>query len=114
MLEVIRQDYIRTARSKGLTERAVVLRHALKNSLLPILTLVSVDLPWLVGGSVIIERVFTIRGMGMLTFEAILRRDYPVIMGVVALVGILTMVGLLLGDLAYAWADPRIRYEKNR
>ncbi|MEE8409339.1 MAG: ABC transporter permease [Myxococcota bacterium] len=114
MLDVIRQDYIRTARAKGLTERAVILRHALKNSLLPILTLLSVDLPGVIGGSVIIERIFTIRGMGMLTFEAILRRDYPVIMGVVALVAALTMIGVLLGDLAYAWADPRIRFGRQR
>lgn len=114
MLDVIRQDYIRTARAKGLSERAVILRHALKNSLLPILTLLSVDLPWIIGGSVIIERIFTIRGMGMLTFEAILRRDYPVIMGVLALVAVLTMIGVLLGDIAYAWADPRIRFGRTR
>ncbi|OGQ89036.1 MAG: diguanylate cyclase [Deltaproteobacteria bacterium RIFOXYA12_FULL_58_15] len=114
MLDVIRQDYIRTARAKGLTERTVILRHALKNSLLPILTLLSTDLPWILGGSVIVERIFAIRGMGMLTFEAILRRDYPVIMGVTSLVAILTMVGVLLGDLAYAWIDPRIRFERTQ
>ena len=109
MLDVVRQDYIRTARAKGLSERAVIVRHALKNSLLPIVTLLSLDLPWLVGGSLIVERIFTIRGMGMLMFEAILRRDYPVIMGVVTLVAIATMVAVLLGDLALAWLDPRIR-----
>lgn len=114
MLDVFRQDYIRTARAKGLSERAVILRHALKNSLLPVLTLLSLDLPWIVGGSVIVERIFTIRGMGLLTFEAILRRDYPVIMGVVALIAMMTMTAVLLGDIAYAWADPRIRYDRAR
>lgn len=109
MLEVLEQDYIRTALAKGVSERAVVMRHALKNSLLPIVTLLSVDLPWLIGGSVIIERIFTIRGMGMLTFEAILRRDYPVIMGVTAGIALVTMVAVLLGDLVYARLDPRIR-----
>lgn len=114
MLEVIGQDYIRTARAKGLSERAVILRHALKNSLLPIVTLMSLDLPVLVGGSLIIERIFTIRGMGMLMFEAILRRDYPVIMGVVVLVAVGTMVAVLLGDLALGWLDPRIRVGGSR
>jgi peptide/nickel transport system permease protein len=112
MLDVIGQDFIRTARAKGLSERAVIRRHALRSSLLPVLTLVSADLPWLIGGSLIVERVFTIRGMGMLTFEAILRRDYPVIMGVTALAGVLTLLGVLLADLAYAWADPRIRHAR--
>ena len=111
-LDVFRQDYIRTARAKGLRERAVILRHALKNSMLPIATLLSVDLPWLIGGSVIVERIFTIRGMGMVTFEAILRRDYPVIMGVTALVALVTMTAVLLGDLALAWLDPRIRLQE--
>jgi peptide/nickel transport system permease protein len=111
MLDVIHQDFIRTARAKGLGERAIILRHALKSSLLPVLTLMSMDLPWVIGGSVIIERIFTIHGMGMLTFLAIERRDYPVIMGVTALVAVLTMVAVLLADLAYAWADPRIRHE---
>jgi len=111
-LDVIRQDFIRTARAKGLSERAVILRHALKSSLLPVLTLMSMDLPWVIGGSVIIERIFTIHGMGMLTFLAIERRDYPVIMGVTALVAILTMVAVLFADLAYAWADPRIRHDR--
>ena len=111
-LDVLHQDYVRTARAKGLSERDVVRRHVLKNSLLPVVTLLSVDLPWLIGGSVIIERIFTIRGMGMLTFDSILRRDYPVIMGVTALVGIVTMIAVLLGDLALAWLDPRIRLEE--
>lgn len=109
MLDVMSQDYIRTARAKGLSERAVILHHALKNSLLPVVTLLSLDLPVLVGGSLIIERIFTIRGMGMLMFDAILRRDYPVIMGVVTLVAVGTMIAVSLGDLALGWLDPRIR-----
>jgi peptide/nickel transport system permease protein len=111
-LDVMSQDYIRTARAKGLGEGAIIVRHALKSSLLPVLTLVSMDLPWLIGGSVVIERIFTIHGMGMLTFQAIERRDYPVIMGVTALAAILTMAGVLLADLAYGWADPRIRHPR--
>jgi len=109
MLEVIRQDYIRTAFAKGLSARSVLIRHALRNALLPIVTLLSMDLPWLIGGSVIIERIFTIRGMGMLAFEAILRRDYPVIMGITTLTAVITMFTVLLGDLALARLDPRIR-----
>jgi peptide/nickel transport system permease protein len=112
MLDVIGLNYIRAARARGLSERRVIWRHAWRNALLPVLSLLSVDLPWLVGGSVIIERIFTIRGMGMLTFEAILRRDYPVIMGVTALVAVMTMIGILAGDVALAWADPRIRYDR--
>jgi peptide/nickel transport system permease protein len=113
MLDIVRQDFIRTARAKGLSERAVIFKHALKSSLLPVLTLMSMDLPWIVGGSVVIERIFTIHGMGMLTFLAIERRDYPVIMGVTTLVAILTMLAVLLADIAYAWADPRIRHERS-
>jgi peptide/nickel transport system permease protein len=112
MLDVMSQDHIRTARAKGLGERAIIVRHALKGSLLPVLTLVSMDLPWLIGGSVVVERIFTIHGMGMLTFQAIERRDYPVVMGVTALVAVLTMAGVLLADLAYGWADPRIRHPR--
>jgi peptide/nickel transport system permease protein len=108
-LDVVGQDFVRTARAKGLPERTVVTRHVLKSSLLPVTTLLSLDLPWLVGGSLIIERIFTIHGMGMIMFEAILRRDYPVIMGVVTLVAIGTMIAVLVGDLALAWIDPRVR-----
>ena len=111
MLDVIRLPFIRTARAKGLSEAAVIRRHALKASLLPVVTLLSLDLPWLIGGSLIIERVFTIRGMGMLMFEAILRRDYPVIMGVVTLVAVATIIAVMLGDLAIAALDPRIRLQ---
>ncbi len=110
MLDVIRQDYIRTARAKGLSERAVIFRHALRNSLLPLVTLLGLYLPFLVGGSVIVERIFGINGMGMLAFRAILERDYNVIMGVTTLTALLTMVGVLVSDLLYAIVDPRIRH----
>jgi peptide/nickel transport system permease protein len=109
VLEVKHSPHLRTARAKGLPRRAVLRRHLLKASLLPVLTLISLDLPWLVGGSVIVERIFSIRGMGLLAFDAILRRDYPVIMGVVSLAALTTMLGILLADLAHAWVDPRIR-----
>ena len=112
MLEVIRQDYIRTARAKGLSERKVILKHAFRNSLIPILTLMAGLLPALLGGSVIIEQIFNIRGMGWLTFEAILNRDYPIIMGVFTLSALLTLVGLLMSDLMYVLVDPRISFEE--
>jgi len=110
MLEVIRQDYIRTARAKGLSERVVILKHAFRNSLIPVLTLMAGLLPAMLGGSVIIEKIFNIRGMGWLTFEAVLNRDYPVIMGVFTLSALLTLLGLLMSDILYAMVDPRISF----
>lgn len=112
MLDVVRQDYIRTARAKGLSERVVILKHAFRNSLIPILTLMAGVLPELLGGSVIIENIFSIRGLGKLGFEAILNRDYPVIMGIFTISAVLTLLGLLLSDLLYALVDPRISFEK--
>jgi len=111
MLETVRQDFIRTARAKGLSERVVIFKHAMRNSLIPILTLSATLLPELLGGSVIIEQIFTIDGMGRLTWEAILQRDYPVINGVLFFSALLTLLGILLADLSYAWADPRIKLE---
>ena len=111
MLETIRQDYIRTARAKGLTERAVVYRHALRNSLIPIVTLLGLLLPEMLGGSVIIESIFTIPGMGQLGFEAILYRDYPVVMAISTIAAFLTLVGILLSDFAYALVNPTISLE---
>ncbi len=108
MLEVIRQDFIRTARAKGLSERAVVFRHALRNSLLPLVTLIGTALPALVGGSVVVEQIFGIPGMGLLAFQAILSRDYPMVMGITTLVALLTLLSLLGADLLYALVDPRI------
>ena len=112
MLEVIRQDYVRTARAKGLSEKVVIYKHALRNSLIPIVTLLGGLLPALISGSIIVEYIFTIPGMGDLSFNALLQRDYPVIMGVLTLGAILTMVGVLLSDLLYALVDPRIAYSK--
>jgi peptide/nickel transport system permease protein len=111
MLEVIREDYIRTARAKGLNERVVIFKHAFRNALLPIITLLAFLLPSLFGGSVIIESIFSIPGMGQLGFEAVLSRDYPLIMAVVTISALLTLVGLLISDILYATLDPRIKLE---
>jgi peptide/nickel transport system permease protein len=112
MLEVIRQDFIRTARAKGLSERLVVYRHALRNSLIPIVTLMADLLPALIGGSVVIETIFSIPGMGQLSFESVLNRDYPTIMAIFTLSAMLTLVGILIADLLYTIVDPRIGYGK--
>jgi peptide/nickel transport system permease protein len=111
MLEVVKLDYVRTARAKGLSETVVVLKHALRNSLIPIITISAGVLPELIAGSVVVEFIFTIPGMGLLTFDAILNRDYPVINAVLFFSAFLTLLGILLADLAYAVADPRISYE---
>lgn len=112
MLEVIRQDYIRTARAKGLKETTVVLKHALRNSLIPVITLLGGILPGLISGSVIVESIFSIPGMGQLAFQALIARDYPLIMAELVLAAILTMLGLLLVDIMYALVDPRIAFSK--
>jgi len=112
MLEVIRQDYIRTARAKGLKEKTVVLKHALRNSLIPIITLVAGIFPALVGGSVIIETIFSIPGIGQLAFQALIARDYPLIMAELVIAAVLTIVGLLLMDIMYAFVDPRIAFTR--
>ena len=111
MLEVIHQDYMRTARAKGLSEWKVILKHGLRNALIPLLTLMGTLLPALLGGSVIIEQIFAIPGMGRLGFEAVLSRDYPVIMALALISAFLTLVSLLLSDLLYRVVDPRIRFE---
>ncbi|MDQ7839904.1 MAG: ABC transporter permease [bacterium] len=111
MLEVIGEEYIRTARSKGLAERAVVIRHALRNALIPIITLIGLRLPWLFGGAVITETVFAWPGMGRLLVDAVLKRDYPVVQGIVVAMALLVVGSSLLVDLLYAVVDPRIRYE---
>ncbi|MEK6606881.1 MAG: ABC transporter permease, partial [Myxococcota bacterium] len=112
LLDVVRQDYIRTARAKGLSERAVIFKHALRNSLIPVITLLGLQIPFLLGGAIILERIFTIPGMGRLTFEAIWFRDYPVIMGVTTVAAVLTMASVLLADVLYSLVDPRIAYEE--
>jgi len=110
MLEVIRQDFITTARAKGLSENVVIFKHALRNSLIPIITLLAQILPATLGGSIIIETIFTIPGMGRLVWEAILARDYPVIMADLTFVAFLTLVGILLADILYSVIDPRIAF----
>ncbi len=111
LLEVIREDYVRTARAKGLSERVVIFKHAFRNALLPIVTLLAFLLPAMFGGSVIIESIFSIPGMGQLGFEAVLSRDYPVIMAITTISALLTLVGLLLSDILYAVLDPRIQLD---
>ena len=110
LLEVLRQDYIRTAWSKGLPERAIVLRHALKNALIPVVSLIGLQMPLYIGGSVIIETIFRLPGVGLFFFEALTRLDYPVVQSVNLIVAAM-VVGLNLAiDLSYAFLDPRIRY----
>jgi peptide/nickel transport system permease protein len=109
MLEVIELDFVRTARAKGLRERSVLAHHALRNALLPVITLLGLAMPMLVGGAVFIETVFSWPGMGQLSAEAIASRDYPLITGTVAVGGVMVVVGSLIADLLYAAADPRVR-----
>jgi peptide/nickel transport system permease protein len=109
MLEVIRQDYILTARAKGLSERQVIYKHALRNALLPAITILGLSVPGLIGGSVIFETIFAIPGMGQLFYMSVMARDYPTVMGILLIGAILTLVGNLIADLSYALADPRIR-----
>jgi peptide/nickel transport system permease protein len=112
MTDVLVEDYVRTARAKGLAERVVLFRHALRNALLPMVTLVGLRLPSLIGGAVVIETVFAWPGIGRLGWEAVLQRDYPVVMGLVVFTGVLTILGNLLADLAYAAIDPRIKLDR--
>jgi len=109
MLEVLNQDFITTARAKGINEKRVVFVHALKNAILPLITIVGLSIPGLIGGSVIAESIFAIPGMGKLFYDAVLMRDFPVIMGILTIGSFLTLIGNLLADLGYAWADPRVR-----
>lgn len=109
MLEVIRQDYITTARAKGLPEHRVIYRHGLRNALLPVVTILGLSIPGLIGGSVITESLFSINGMGKLFYDGVMQRDYPLIMGILTLGAFLTLLGNFLADLAYAVVDPRIR-----
>jgi peptide/nickel transport system permease protein len=111
MLEVLRQDYIRTAWAKGLKERVVILRHALKNALIPVVTLFGLYIPVLIGGTVIVEQIFVLPGMGLLMFDAIYQRDYPIITGLMLIIGLVVLVVNLLVDLSYGFLDPKIRYK---
>lgn len=114
MLDVVRQDYIMTARAKGLSERTVIYKHALRNALLPVITILGLSLPGLIGGSVIFETIFAIPGMGKLFYDGVMMRDYPLIMGVLVIGAVLTLAGNLLADISYALADPRIRQGESR
>ncbi|HCC32599.1 MAG TPA: diguanylate cyclase [Clostridiales bacterium] len=111
MLEVIRQDYVRTARSKGLAERVVIYRHALKNALLPLITLVGLALPGFFGGALVTEQVFALPGIGRMAWTAIMRRDYPTVMAINTIAATLVVAGNFLADLAYGLVDPRIKYD---
>ena len=111
MLETVRQDYIRTARAKGLAEKAVVMRHALRNSLIPVVTVFATILPVLIGGSVLVEQIFNIPGMGLYAYEGLLKRDYNVVMATTTISAVMTLLGFLLSDILYAVVDPRISYE---
>ncbi|MDP2168277.1 MAG: ABC transporter permease [Thermodesulfovibrionales bacterium] len=109
MLEVIKQDYIRTARAKGLPESEVIMRHAFRNALMPIVTILGLSIPGLIGGGVIFETIFAIPGMGQLFYSSTMSRDYPTIMGVLVIGAVLTLIGNLVADISYALIDPRIR-----
>ncbi|MFP6616571.1 MAG: ABC transporter permease [Candidatus Hydrogenedentota bacterium] len=111
LIEVVRQDYIRTSRAYGFSERIVIFKYALRNSLIPIITILGTLIPSMIGGSVIIESIFSIPGMGRLFYESILGRDYPTVMGIFAITSILTLVGLIISDILYAITDPRIKFE---
>ncbi|MFB3105459.1 MAG: ABC transporter permease [Pseudomonadales bacterium] len=110
MLEVMRQDYVRTARAKGLSEVAVIMGHALRNGLIPVVTLIGLQVPLLIGGAVIMERIFVVPGMGLLLLEAIAQRDYPVVSGVFVVVGFGVLLINLAVDLSYGWLDPKVRH----
>ena len=110
MVETLNQDYIRTARAKGLSEKVVIYRHALKNSLIPVITIFGLSIPNLFGGAYITEKVFSWPGMGLLGVDAIANRDYAVLMGLTLFTAILVLVGNLVADILYSFVDPRIRY----
>lgn len=111
MLEVMRQDYIRTAWSKGLTERVVIMRHALKNAFIPVITILGGGVGMLIGGAVIIENIFCLPGMGQLALQALNQRDYPLVTAITLITAVFVMVCNLLVDITYTWLDPRIRYK---
>ena len=110
MLEVLRQDYIKTAWAKGLKERAVIVRHALKNAMIPVITIVGGQVPVLIGGSAIMEQIFVLPGIGQYMVNAIGQRDYAIISGINLMMASVLLILILLVDLSYAWLDPRIRY----
>jgi peptide/nickel transport system permease protein len=112
MLEVLGEEYITSARARGLSENKVVFKHALKNAMLPVVTILGLSVPGLIGGSVIFESIFSIPGMGQLFYQSVLARDYPVVMGILVIGAVLTLIGNLIADISYGMVDPRIRYGK--
>jgi peptide/nickel transport system permease protein len=110
MLDVLDQDFVRTARAKGLDERTVLWRHAFRNALFPLITLAAMTIPGLLAGSVIVEFIFAIPGMGRLMLSSILEQDWPFVYTVLLLTALLTMVSNLVGDICYGWADPRVKF----
>jgi peptide/nickel transport system permease protein len=111
MLEVLRQDFVRTAWAKGLNEQGVIRRHVLKNALIPVITVLGIVVPIVIGGTVVIEQIFALPGVGLLMFEALTFRDYPMISGINLFLAILVIMSNLLVDLTYAWLDPRVTYK---
>jgi peptide/nickel transport system permease protein len=111
MLEVIHQDYIRTARAKGLPGRRVLYKHALRNALIPLITLLALDLPYIFGGAIFVEILFSWPGMGRLYYQAAMQRDYPVLMAILIIGATFIILSNLLADMVYAYLDPRIRFE---
>ena len=114
LLEVLREDFVRTATAKGLPRHIVLFKHALRNALIPIITILAGILPAMIGGSVIIESIFSIPGIGQLGFESVLSRDYPVIMAIATISAVLTLIGILIADLIYVLVDPRISFEAKK
>jgi peptide/nickel transport system permease protein len=114
MVEVIRQDYIRTARAKGLSETMVVYKHALRNALIPIITILGLSVPGLIGGSVIFESIYAIQGMGLLFYQSVMSRDYPTIMGIIMIGTVLTLLGNFMADVFYAVANPAVRLHRRQ
>lgn len=111
-LDVLNEDYISAARARGISENKILFKHALRNSLLPVITIIGLSIPGLIGSSVIFESIFSIPGMGQLFYNSVMMRDYPVIMGILVIGALLTLLGNFIADIAYAYADPRIRYGK--
>ncbi len=111
MLDAVKNDYVTTARAKGISEQSVIFKHTLRNALLPIITILGLSIPGLISGSIIFEQIFGIPGMGQLSYMSIMTRDYPVVMGLLVISCLLTLIGNMLADLCYAFADPRIRVQ---
>jgi peptide/nickel transport system permease protein len=111
MLEVIRQDYIRTAMAKGLSERAIIIKHATRNGIIPVITLIGLNIRQIFGGQVLVEKVFNIPGMGRLSVDALFSQDYAIVQGVILVIALVVVIANLLVDLSYGWIDPRIRYD---